>query len=53
VKKSLERLDGVTVENVAVGSATVAYDPAVSSTARITDAISHAGYPAAVARQEA
>lgn len=49
VKKALAGLDGVTVENVAVGSATVSYDPAVSSTAKITEAVSDAGYPAAPA----
>lgn len=49
VKKALERLDGVTIENVAVGTATVAYDPAVASPSRIADAVSDAGYTAAPA----
>ena len=46
VKKALATLEGVTVENVAVGSATVAYDPAISSAEQIVDAISDAGYTA-------
>lgn len=49
VRKALEGLDGVTVENVAVGSATVAYDPAVTTVAQITDAVDDAGYSAAQA----
>jgi copper chaperone len=49
VKKSLAGLAGVTVENVAVGSATVAYDPAVISVEKIADAINDAGYTAAPA----
>jgi len=49
VKKALDGLEGVTVENVAVGSATVAYDPAISSAEKIADAISDAGYRAAPA----
>lgn len=46
VKKALERLDGVTVRNVAVGSATVDYDPDVASPAKIAEAVSDAGYAA-------
>jgi copper chaperone len=46
VKKALAALDGVTVENVAIGSATVAYDPSVVSPEKIADAISDAGYTA-------
>jgi copper chaperone len=49
VKKALAGLDGVTVENVALGSATVAYDPAVASLEKIADAIGDAGYTAAPA----
>ena len=49
VKKALDGLEGVSVENVAVGSATVAYDPAISSAEKIADAISDAGYRAAPA----
>ena len=46
VKKALAGLDGVTVENVAVGSATVEYDPAVVSPEQIARAVSDAGYAA-------
>lgn len=47
VKKALEELEGVTVEHVVVGTATVSYDPAVATPARIADAIADAGYDAA------
>ena len=50
VKKALTGVEGVTVENVAVGSATVAYDPALASPEKIVDAISDAGCEAAAAR---
>ena len=46
VKKALEGLDGVTVENVAVGTATVAYDPALASPDKIAGAVTDAGYTA-------
>jgi copper chaperone len=49
VKKALLDLDGVTVENVAVGTATVQYDPAVASPEKIVEAIGDAGYAAAAA----
>jgi copper chaperone len=46
VKKALQALEGVTVEQVAVGSATVAYDPAVASPEKIAEAVRDAGYTA-------
>ncbi|HEU4630549.1 MAG TPA: heavy-metal-associated domain-containing protein [Gemmatimonadaceae bacterium] len=49
VKQALEGLDGVTVEHVAIGAATVAYDPAVASPDQIVEAVSDAGYTAAAA----
>ena len=49
VKKALTGLDGVTVENVAVGSATVEYDPAVASPEKIAQAVTDAGYEASPA----
>ena len=49
VRKALEGLDGVTVENVAVGSATVAFDPSVTSPDAIAGAVGEAGYEAAAA----
>ncbi|HSU94537.1 MAG TPA: cation transporter [Gemmatimonadaceae bacterium] len=49
VKKALLDLDGVTVESVAVGTATVQYDPAVASPEKIAEAIGDAGYRAAAA----
>jgi len=44
VTKALEGLDGVQVEQVRVGSATVAYDPTRSSPDRMAEAIEDAGY---------
>jgi copper chaperone CopZ len=49
VKNALDRLEGVTVERVAVGAATVAYDPAVASPEQIAKAITDAGYEAVAA----
>ena len=44
VDKALKGVDGVQVEQVAVGSATVSYDPATTSTEKITKAIEEEGY---------
>ncbi len=44
VDKALKKIDGVTVEKVAVGSATVSYDPTAVSEARIAEAVSDEGY---------
>ena len=44
VKKALEGLDGVQVEQVNIGSATVAYDPSAASEAAIAQAIADEGY---------
>lgn len=46
VKQALERLDGITVQQVVVGSATVEYDPAAATLQQIADAIADAGYTA-------
>ncbi|MGH7719880.1 MAG: heavy-metal-associated domain-containing protein [Gemmatimonadaceae bacterium] len=46
VTNALGQLDSVQVENVAVGSATVAYDPTATSPEQITQAIEDAGYEA-------
>jgi copper chaperone len=45
VRKALEGLDGVQVEQVNIGSATVAYDPRVASEAAIARVIEDEGYP--------
>ena len=45
VRKALEELDGVQVEQVNIGSATVAYDPSVASEAVIARVIEDEGYP--------
>lgn len=44
--KALETLDGVKLEQLSVGSATVSFDPAVASEERITQAIEDQGYSA-------
>lgn len=44
VEDALNALDGVTVENVEIGSASVAYAPADVSRQAIVDAIEDAGY---------
>ena len=48
VRKALENLVGVAVENVAVGSAVVSHDPAHASRAAVVEALAKAGYPASV-----
>lgn len=49
VKGALGRLDGVQVQEVKVGSATVAYDPGAVTPERIAQAVEEDGYPAQVA----
>jgi copper chaperone len=44
VTKALNGLDGVDVEQVKVGAATVAYDAAKVTEARIAEAIENQGY---------
>lgn len=44
VSNALKRLDGVDVKDVQVGSATVEYDPAVTSLETVNAAIEDAGY---------
>lgn len=44
VTKALQAIDGVEVEQVAVGSATVAYDPSRTSTDQLAAAVEDAGY---------
>lgn len=46
VRQALEELDGVAVEEVAIGAAAVSYDPAVRSVDDILDAVADAGYQA-------
>lgn len=49
VRGRLERMRGVDVEQVAIGSATVRVDPGTTSVADLQDAISDEGYTADVA----
>lgn len=44
VKKALARVDGVTVERVAIGEATVNFDPAVTNPSAVTEAVEDDGY---------
>lgn len=45
VRDALGKLPGVTVQSVAIGAATVEYDPAATSVEQISAAIKDAGYP--------
>ena len=49
VRKALQSLDGVEVEQVAIGTATVAYDPARATPDAIAQAVTDSGYTAAAA----
>jgi copper chaperone CopZ len=49
VRSRLERTEGVKVDDVRVGSATVAYDPAKTNVDDIEEAIADEGYTAFVA----
>lgn len=44
VTKALEGLEGVEVEQVKVGTATVSYDPGTASEAAIAQAVADQGY---------
>lgn len=46
VTGALKKIDGVTVDEVKIGSATMTYDPARTSPAAIAQAIDDAGYEA-------
>jgi len=50
VRKALGAVAGTTIERVEVGSASVAYDPAVTSPAAIESAVRDAGYEVSVSR---
>lgn len=47
VTKALKDVDGVNVEQVKVGTATVSFDPSSTSEERITQAIEDQGYAVA------
>jgi copper chaperone CopZ len=49
VSRALNTLDGVKVEQVRIGSATLEYDPARVTPEKIRDAVSDAGYEAVTA----
>ncbi len=48
VTAALEKLDGVKVENVEVGTARVLYDPQSASPDKIRDAVNRIGFEARV-----
>ena len=45
VTKALKSIDGVGVEQVAIGKATVSYDPIATSPERIAEVLADEGYP--------
>ena len=47
VTKALSQVEGVEVEQVSVGAATLSYDPATTSEAKITEAVEDQGYAVA------
>ena len=49
VTKALKSLEGVTLEQVSIGSATVSFDPASTSEDRIRNAVEEEGYAVATA----
>ena len=50
VDQALKALDGVAVEQVAIGSATVSYDPATTTPDRIAEAVEDEGYTVTATR---
>jgi copper chaperone len=50
VDKALQQADGVTVENVAIGTATVQYDPAKTDAQKIAQIIDDSGFPVVATR---
>lgn len=52
VRKELAGVNGVAVDDVAIGSATVHYDPSLTSAERIVDAIGDAGYTVSSTRKD-
>lgn len=50
VSKALQALAGVEVEAVAIGSATMQYDPAAVTREQIADAVADQGYEVVAAR---
>ena len=53
VDKALKSVDGVQVEQVAIGSAMVSYDPAATTADKITRAIEDEGYTVAGTTRQA
>ena len=49
VTKALKKVEGVKLEQVSVGSATVSFDPAVTPEEKITQAVEDQGYAVATA----
>ena len=44
VDRALKKIDGVKVESVGIGNATVSYDPSAVSAEQIADAVADEGY---------
>lgn len=49
VTRALEAMDGVRIEHVEIGTATVDHDAALTTSAQIIEAVSAAGYSASPA----
>lgn len=49
VTRALQQLQGVRIEKVAIGSASVSYDPARATAEAIAQAVTASGYPAQAA----
>ncbi len=49
VSSALKKVDGVTVDRVDIGSASVSYDPTLATPEKIREAIEDAGYQAEAA----
>lgn len=44
IERALAKIDGVTVDAVEIGSATITYDEAIVNTERFAEALENAGY---------
>ena len=51
VTKALEGVEGVQVEQVSIGSATIEYDPATTSEERVAQAVEDQGYAVTATRR--
>jgi copper chaperone len=50
VRKELAAVGGVTVDDVAIGTASLTFDPGITSVERIAEAVDRAGYTVTASR---